>query len=206
MGLRSISERNNVSAKTNHAPKEFDTQVAAAVRLLVDADPVERRAAIARLLGCPDCVVGPVIDRLADRLRNPNAKVRQTAEAVLIEIGPAAVPELVGRLYQCGGPVTKVRVADLLGRIGRRLDEGRRAELYLDLEAALGIAHEEAVEVAIIRSVTQLSPALNPGGRVATAAVLQAEMERFLPTWTSAPGDTAGLPQAGDDEQPAAIG
>jgi hypothetical protein len=178
--------------------------VAAAVRLLVDADPTERRATVERLLGYPDCVVRPVIARLADRLKHPNASVRQAAEAVLVEIGPAAVPTLVARLQRRGAPISKERVADLLGRIGRRLDEDGRAELYLDLNAALGVAQDEAAQVAIIRALSWLAPALNTGGRVATAAELRAEAERYGPAWASESGGTAGLTEAGDVDYHAA--
>lgn len=109
-----------------------------------------------------------IIDRLADRLKNPNAKVRQAAQDASVEIGAPAVRVLVPRLYRKGGSAVKARVADLLGRIGPRLDGPAFTELYFELEIALGTSRDPATVAARGRALARMSPAARSGQKADT--------------------------------------
>src|SRR5262249_9830896 len=112
-----------------------------------------------------------IIGRLADRLKSPSPSVRQAAQDVLVDVGAAAVPALVARLHRKGGPVVKARVAEVLGLVGRRLDDCERTEVFFELEIAMGTAKDRAGGEAGAKALAGFCPGILGGDRVDPALV-----------------------------------
>jgi HEAT repeat protein len=159
-----------VPTKTAPIDPELKAALDDATRRFLDPNPEVRRAAVTELAKMKDRQAARlIVGSLADRLKNPNAKVRQAAQDVLVDIGAPAVPVLVARLHRKGGSAVKARVAETLGRIGPRLDGPAFTELFFELEIARGTSPDPATAAACARALARMSPSAR-SGRKADAA------------------------------------
>jgi HEAT repeat protein len=81
-----------------------------------------------RILGLALLLAVPGLARAAGPRPSVADLVKQNDQKALAALGPAALPELV-RLYSSGGDDQKIRIANLLYRLGRRSPEAEEALL-----------------------------------------------------------------------------
>jgi hypothetical protein len=151
-------------AKRDRKAAAFEETVARQLRpfvdLLTQEDDGPRREALARvLLIAEPPVLRRIIDLLLRRLNGPEGPASRRAAACLADLGEAAAPALRHALFNARGAQNQVRVAEVLGAVGRALSPRRRVQIQMDL----AIAEGRALSLAAAAAITSISESLHPG-------------------------------------------
>jgi hypothetical protein len=140
--------------------KGLARQLGPFVAWLLDMDDGQRREALARVLMIAEPrVLRCIIDLLLRRLSAPEGTASLQAAASLADLGEAAVPALRYALFNARGAQNQVRVAEVLGAIGRALSPRRRVPIQMDL----AIAERRAPSLEAAAAITRISGTLHPG-------------------------------------------
>jgi hypothetical protein len=100
----------------------------------------------------------------AEQIRALGPASRRAA-ASLADLGEAAAPALRYALFNARSAQNQVRVAEVLGAIGRALSPRRRVQIQMDL----AIAEGRALSLEAAAAITRISGTLHPGRGAACA-------------------------------------
>jgi hypothetical protein len=127
------------------------------LQALTSTDEALRQAAVRRLLGNhPPPVISHIISQLAERLKSRSERVSRQAGLSLAEIGPRAMPALLGLLLRSRSVPGRVRAAPVLAVIGVTLDPEPRADLLVNLFTLWHTVRDPAVAQALDRAFSTL--------------------------------------------------
>jgi hypothetical protein len=140
--------------------KDLARQLDPFVAWLLEMEDGQRREALARVLMIAEPpVLRCIIDLLLRRLNGPEGQASLQAAASLADLGEAAAPALRYALFNARGAQGQVRLAGVLGAIGRALSPRRRVQIQIDL----AIAEGRALSLEAAAAITRISGTLHPG-------------------------------------------
>ena len=128
-----------------------------ATEQLLNADPECRRQQAPALFASLDPTYRELlVVRLLHQSRSKRAATARAAAASLADLGPAAVPVLVSKLFRARTAEGQIRLVELLGEIGGNVPPATRGGIQMDLLIALRRARSEEVAAAIAATQQQL--------------------------------------------------
>jgi hypothetical protein len=151
-------------AKRDRQAAAFERSVARQLRPFVDLltheDDGRRREALAHVLriALPP-VLRRIVGLLVRVLEGPEGTASRQAAASLADMGEVAAPALRYALLTARSAQGQVRLAEVLGVIGRALSPRRRVPIQLDLAVAEG----RALSLEAAAAITRISETLHPG-------------------------------------------
>jgi hypothetical protein len=97
-----------------------------------------------------------LVERLLHQSKSKRAATARAATASLADLGPAAVPVLISKLFRARTEEGQLYIVELLGEIGGNVPPATRGEIQTDLLIALRRARSEKVAAAIAAAQQQL--------------------------------------------------
>ena len=124
---------------------------------LLSADPECRRQQAPAVFAALDPTYRQLlVERLLHQSRSKRVATGRAAAASLADLGPAAVPVLIGKLFRARTEEGQLCIVELLGAIGGNVPPATRGEIQMDLLIALRRARSEEVAAAIAATQQQL--------------------------------------------------
>ena len=99
-----------------------------------------------------------IIDRLMALLKSRSKQIRGAAAESLFEMGEVALPGLRYAILSAQDGTLKVRLAEILGRIGATCSPARQWEIQVAFEVTMAKTKTPKVIAAVLKAMDQICP------------------------------------------------